>query len=122
MDTTSTVLFLIFIVTPLVLLGIGFKKSMEKEKRKQKELEEKRLRELQEQEEARQRELQNLLNALDYVKVLGTRSAVNTVIGFTRTDVNSTLYSLLLVFKDGTQQTREVDQDEIGVFANFIRT
>ena len=82
-----------------------------------------RRRELQEQEEARQRELENLLRVLDYVKVLGTRSAVNTVVnGSRRTNVNSTLYSLLLVFKDGTQQTREVDQDEIGVFANFIRT
>ena len=67
-------------------------------------------------------EFVEFLDKIDYIKVLGTRSAVNTQYqGNHNVHVNSTLYSLLIIFEDGSQMTREVSQDDMHYYDKFIR-
>ena len=69
-------------------------------------------------EDAHRNYLKSMTTGLEQVKVLGTRTGSETV--SESLTVNSTIYSLLLIYADGSKQTLEVKQDDMHFFSNYI--
>lgn len=51
---------------------------------------------------------------LDYINVIGTRTAIQG-------NVNFPMYTLLLVYKDGSRRTEEVEQEIMDALSGYIK-